>query len=320
MLNALVLLALLATDAPKTFITAGSGNRLRATAAADGAEVTRLPICTVLTELEPPHAKVTVGKQEGVWERLATSDGKQGWMFSPGLRPLDPSVPDDAYLAVAEERAGKKDLAFAERADLYKCLTRAAAESKDPERGGKLALARFMVLGDTLKAIGMDSEKQPYKGFVTQFKDDVVYSEPAGEWFVQAQPVWDAEKKYHATTSGEPLAWVAAQTQQPGECEGYLGCYLAVSDLQEGEYLRRWPSGAHAADALKEYGEYKVENAYISDLSSDDIPGIIKQLDEQVGLVRKAPDSPQRKKAEKSMATLRAALVKAQKTAKPAAQ
>ncbi len=313
MLNVLVVLAVLAADSSKSFITAASGIRLRAIAAANGPEVARLPICAVVKELEPPGPKVNVGGQDGVWEHLETSDGKQGWMFSPGLRPLDPATADETYVALAAERGSKKDLSFVERADLYNCLKRAAGESKDLERGGKLALARFTVLRDALKAIGMDSEKQPYKGFLAQHKDDTSYSEPAGEWFVNAKIIWDAETKFHSTATGEPLAWLAAETQLPGECEGYLGCYLAYSEMQEGEYLKRHIGGPHTAEALKQYAEYKVENAFIDDLDGADIAGIIKQVDEQLARIRTASDSPERKKAEKAMGALRTALKKKQK-------
>ncbi|HSI04999.1 MAG TPA: hypothetical protein VLC93_10995 [Myxococcota bacterium] len=313
MLNVLVVLAVVVTDSPKTFITAASGMRLRATAAANAAEVTRLPICTVLKELEAPGAKVNVGGQDGVWEHLESSDGKQGWMFSPGLRVLDAATADETYVALAAERAGKKDMTFVERADLYNCLKRASAESKDPERGGKLALARFTVLRDALSAVGNGSEKQPYKGFLAQHKDDVVYSEPAGEWFANAKSIWDMEAKYHATSSAEPLAWLAASTNHPGECEDYLGCYLAYSEMEEGEYLKRHTTGAHVGAALKLYGEYKVENAFIDELDGADIAGIIKQVDEQLTLIRACAESPERKKAEKAMTALRNALKKKQK-------
>ncbi len=313
MLDVLVVFAVLAADPHKSFITAASGVRLRATAAANGAEVARLPICTVLKELEPPGAKVNVGGQEGVWEHLEAPDGKQGWMFSPGLRPLDAATADETYVALASERSGKKDLSFVERADLYNCLKRASGESKDAEHGGKLALARFMLLRDTLVGIGIEGDKQPYKGFLSQHKDDVVYSEPAGEWFANASTIWGAEQKYHATSSGEALAWLAASTQHPGECEGYLGCSLTYSAMEEGEYLKRHVAGAHVSDALKRYAEYTVESAFIDDLDGSDIPGIITQVDAQLALIRACADSPDRKKAERAMNALKAALKKKQK-------
>lgn len=320
MLHAVLLLAVLSADSSKMFITAASGVRLRATAAADGAEVTRLPICTVLKEIEAAGVKVSVAGQEGVWEHLEAPDGKQGWMFSPGLRAIDPAKPEETYLALAAERAAKKGATFPERADLYNCLRRAATEGKDPEATAKLQLARFKHLDETLKAIGMNSDKQPFKGFLKQYESDVVYSEPAGEWFVRTDNVWQAEKTHHATASGEPLAWFAAELPLPGECEGYLGCSLAKDGMMGGEYLRRHSSGAHAKDALKGYTEYTVENAFVSDLTKEDIPDIIKQIDEAVTLVKTAPDSPQRKKAEAALAKLRAAVVKAKKSARSAAE
>lgn len=316
MLNVVLLLALVSADS-KTFITAASGVRLRATAAADGAEVTRLPICTVLKELEAPGTKVTVAGQEGVWEKLEAPDGKQGWMFSPGLRAIDTAKPEETYLALAAERVGKKSTTFPERADLYNCLRRAATEAKDPEAAGKLQLARFTHLQETLKAIGMSSEKQPFKGFLKQHESDVVYSEPAGEWFVETTNVWAAEKAYHATASAEPLAWLAAEIPQPGECEGYLGCYLARDGMAVGEYLRRHPNGAHAKQALKGYSEYKAADTDMSELAKEDIQSIIPQVDEALTIIRGTADAPVRKKAEASMTKLRAALVKAEKTAKP---
>ncbi len=41
----------------------------------------------------------------------------------------------------------------------------------------------------------------------------------------------------------------------PGECEGFLTCYLSLMVRTEGEYLKRFPRGAHHAEALKNFAE-----------------------------------------------------------------
>ena len=61
---------------------------------------------------------------------------------------------------------------------------------------------------------------------------------------------WDLRKKYQDLPVAERIAWEAAQTPLPGECEGDLGCTLYYVSATNGNYLKLYPRGAHAAEAL----------------------------------------------------------------------
>ena len=47
------------------------------------------------------------------------------------------------------------------------------------------------------------------------------------------------------------IAQAASQNPLPGECEGYINCYLYFIRATQGEYLERYPRGENAAEALK---------------------------------------------------------------------
>src|SRR5262249_35507142 len=90
-----------------------------------------------------------------------------------------------------------------------------------------------------------------YKDFLNLHKKDVVYSEPAGEWYVRSELFWNLHKKYATASSAEDIAWAATQNPLPGECEGYVNCYLFMLRETDGQYLNLYPSGKHAEQSLK---------------------------------------------------------------------
>ena len=63
------------------------------------------------------------------------------------------------------------------------------------------------------------------------------------------------QQKYRALPLAERAAWEAAQTPLPGECEGYLPCYLYAQTETNGRYLKLYPTGAHAEQALADLAE-----------------------------------------------------------------
>jgi hypothetical protein len=82
----------------------------------------------------------------------------------------------------------------------------------------------------------------------------VIYNEFAGGYQLRADVLWNLEKKYHALPIADRIAWEASQMLPPSDCEGDEVCDLFVS---EGEirYLGLYPTGAHAAEALKNITE-----------------------------------------------------------------
>jgi hypothetical protein len=63
-------------------------------------------------------------------------------------------------------------------------------------------------------------------------------------------------KKFAAAPIADQIAWEAAQNPLPGECEGYVNCYLFAQRMTFGEYLRLHPTGAKAVEALKNLTDF----------------------------------------------------------------
>jgi hypothetical protein len=108
-----------------------------------------------------------------------------------------------------------------------------------------------------LAAIPFEKQSdEPYKTFTTKQEANAVYSEPSGAWYVRSDLFWDLAKKYKTLPVGEKIAWAAAENPLPGECEGYLNCYLYSLKVTHGKYLELFPRGAHARESLKTIGEW----------------------------------------------------------------
>jgi hypothetical protein len=91
--------------------------------------------------------------------------------------------------------------------------------------------------------------KQPFKAWVLEHEKEVVYSEPAGQYFIRAELLWNLQRKYSNLPVAERAAWAAAQNPLPGECEGYLPCMLHLEMETNARYLSLYPRGPHANDA-----------------------------------------------------------------------
>jgi hypothetical protein len=145
---------------------------------------------------------------------------------------------------------------FTALGDLADRLRAALANSAEPtETRGRLALAWVRATRRTLGAIPFTvngTTQEPYRTWLADHADDIVYSEPAGQWLMRTEHLWQLHDAHRRTASAEPLAWDVVNNGLPGECEGYPPCYLAGLDLLHAEYLRRHPSGAHAAEAVEQ--------------------------------------------------------------------
>jgi hypothetical protein len=57
-------------------------------------------------------------------------------------------------------------------------------------------------------------------------------------------------KKYEKSPLADQIAWEGAQNPLPGECEGYVNCYLFYTRMTTGEYLSLHPTGKRNLEAL----------------------------------------------------------------------
>lgn len=309
------------------FISAQSGVRLRETAAADGKEIALLPIGEVLTQVAPPGASVNVGGKDGTWENVSTADGKKGFIFSTGLAPVTDGDTAKTYLTLWEARRNNKKLSFAERADLFVMLERAVnartGDAKYKQVTVDLELARLRALNATLVKMEQAYEKKPHKGFLKEYEKYVVYSEPAGEWFAQADDPFAREddlRKHDLDT--DAFGWEIAELMVPGECEGNFGCMIARDNMSVGEYIKRHPTGAHVTEAAKGYIEYKKTLKELADLFAEadrqDYDDTLKGVDEAVTFLS-ASNAKNKAAAIASLNAVKKEAAKAKKAAPPSA-
>jgi hypothetical protein len=275
-------------------IVTASGVRLRERPETGAGEVARLPLGVVVQELERSPDKAKVGTAEDYWYQVAAPDGARGWVFGGLTAPFDPARRVEIYRALANERLGNTAATFNELSDLVRFLDRALKETTPREAHAELELARLSALARSLVSISMEQhETPPYKSWTTEHDPDIVYSEPAGQWFVRADRFWDLQRKYRDLSLAERAAWQAAQTPLPGECEGYLPCHLSVESMTSGNYLKLYPRGPHAEAALASITE------------------LLEQVSEDLRSATPSYDVPREERAEfrKSVAELRAQLV-----------
>ena len=146
--------------------------------------------------------------------------------------------------------------AFAARSDAADAIACDLSGVADVERRGQICLRYIQAMRSALGAIPMDGrDREPYHAFIQRHQSEAAYSEPAGQWMLTPDAIWTMHQAVRTSASAEAIAWEAVDNGMPGECEGYPPCELATLDALDGEYLRRHPGGAHAADVVKRIGD-----------------------------------------------------------------
>lgn len=260
----LLLLAAHAATPPPSFgqapgrrlIVTAAGARLRERPETTAAETGRLQLGAVVDELERSTEKSKVGAAEEFWHFVSAPGGARGWVFGALVSPFDPARRDALYLKLAGERLANPTNAFADLTELVRFLDRATREVTRRDALAELELARLVALARSLAAIPLaDLDKPPYKSWTDEHEKEIVYSDPAGQWFINSKVLWDLQRKYRDLPLAERIAWEAAQTPLPGECEGYLPCYIYNESETNGRYLKLYPRGAHVGASLSNLAE-----------------------------------------------------------------
>lgn len=258
------LLLLLAVAAPSSFgqapkgrlIVTGAGARLRERPETDAAEAGKLQLGAVVDEWERTAERSRVGSSEDFWHLVSAPGGARGWVFGGLVAPFDSAQREATYLRLTRERLAHADATFADLSELVRFLERATREVKRRDALAELELARLNALARSLARIPLeDLDQQPYKSWTDKHQQEIVYSEPAGQWYVNSERFWGLQRKYSDLPLAERAAWDASQTPLPGECEGYLPCYIYKEAETDGRYLKLYPRGAHADAALSKLAE-----------------------------------------------------------------
>lgn len=241
----------------RKLIVTAAGARLRERPETAAAEAGRLQLGAVVDELERSAEKSRVGSSEEFWHLVSAPGGARGWVFGGLVAPYDPARRDAVYLKLANDRLANTSATFADLSELVRFLDNATREVKSRGALAELELARLVALARSLAAVPLEHlNGPPYKSWTDEREKEIVYSEPAGQWYVNSNVFWNLQSKYRDLPIAERIAWEASQTPLPGECEGYLPCYIYKETETNGRYLKLYPRGAHADAALSKLAEY----------------------------------------------------------------
>jgi hypothetical protein len=236
--------ALLTSAQEPTRITSASNVRLRVNPADTAAVVATLPLGTDLFRLDD-------GAEGAMWTRVRTTGGQDGWVPARLTRSVTSARRLDVIEAIVNERLSRTGDGFAARVELVDLVERAQKETQDPEVAGRFALYWVRATAAALEAVPRLLSKQPpYNDWLAARADTIVYNEPAGRWMIRANHLWTLQDEYARSSVADELAWAAVQNGLPGECEGFVPCYVRRLNMLEGEYLRRSAMGKHVDEAV----------------------------------------------------------------------
>jgi hypothetical protein len=261
------------------WITTASGVRARATAAANGEELVRLPIGTLLRQFDNDQRAATIGGKQDFWYHVALPNGKDGWVFGAFLKRFDASRKGEIYREIAATKAKAENTTYAESADLARFLTAISGELTERTLQAEVELWRWIAIQRALEQIPANKLQQAeYQRFIKLWQPQIVYSDPGGIWLVKADVLWNLHKKSVDLPIAETIAWEAANLPMPGECEGDDLCMTMAFNTSLGRYLKLYPKGKHVAQALDRLIEvYQFVNKQLGNVatpqgqSADDI-------------------------------------------------
>jgi hypothetical protein len=276
-------------------ITTASNVKVRSAPNTSGEEVMKLGIGSVFEAREPSLEKDKIAGKEDYWYRVGgLPDGKDGWVFGGFTMAFDATKRAEIYKQIAGERLKIEQPTYSDTADLFRFLSAAVKEMKTPNDAAALELAKLLALHRAATAIPIDKQEQePFKSWIKTNEASLLYSEPAGSWFLRSNLLWNLHKKYATLPLAERIAWEAAQNPVGGECEGYVPCHIGRINITTGQYLKLYPQGTHKDEALNQIAE--------------EAKGLIEYADNSQN---DKPTADERKEAVPEFATLRATLAK----------
>lgn len=222
-------------------IVAAPSSRVRSEANAGASVVSSADIGVIFPVLE----------ENSIWYRVRLAGGESGWISKQVALDFAEAKREEIYRKILAKNF-KSKMDFESAAQTFDFLTKAADEVKSANAQADFNFKRLQALSAALKAIPFGkSDAAPYKDFLKANEKDVVYSEPSGEWYVRSDVFWETHARYKDAPAGEEIAWLAAQTRLPGECEGYVNCYIYLLRVTDGEYLNFYPNGKYARKSVQ---------------------------------------------------------------------
>lgn len=238
-------------------LISGAGVRLRERPSTSGKELARLSLGTEVIELERSAKDETIGGTSAPWLRIKTSEGKEGWIFGSFCRPFDAATREEAIRSLITARLANENLPEGDARELFTFAGKLEGGASTPLQKAEYGMARLRALQALLDAIAqrstnrLDENGLRKDSLLAPVVKDLVYNEPAGSWLVLADRFWAHHETHRTTPLADELAWAACQQRLPGETEGYVPAIIHLVWMTEGRYLKLYPKGKHAAEAVQ---------------------------------------------------------------------
>lgn len=195
-------------------------------------------------------------EQNDKWTKVQFTKGvakQTGWVSKTVSLSFSNAKRAEIYQTLADKYLKQATPDFTTAAQVFNFLNSSSVNDIRPEKTlAELRYKRLVALQNTLRKIAINQqEENPYRDFLKAHEREVVYSEPSAQWLVRSDTFWELHDRYKTQPVGEEIAWTAAQNPIPGECEGYVNCYLYQIRATDGEYLNFYPNGKYSRQSLK---------------------------------------------------------------------
>jgi hypothetical protein len=241
------------TAPPK--ITTVCAMRVRKGPQTTAEEVLRLKLGTVVNAIARSTNQDTVSGKTDYWYRINLPNGETGWLFGGLLIDYDAQRRRELLRNIIGARLKAENTDFADGREIYDLAASSVNEAKDVSARAEFELLKLLALARWAEAFPDNlGDKSPYREWVKAHAAEVIHNEFGGAYNLRADLLWKLETKYRTLPIADRIAWEASQMLPPSDCEGDEVCHFF---LYEGEikYLNSHPTGAHAAEALKDLND-----------------------------------------------------------------
>lgn len=239
---------------PQPKITTVAAMRARKAPQPTAEEIMRLKLGTVVTATNRSGNQDTIAGKTDYWYWVNLPNGEKGWLFGGLLLDYDSRRRTQLLRQIIEARLKAEKTEFADRQETYNLAASSISEAKDANTRAEFELLKLLALANWAESVPEPHDKSPYREWLKAHSAEVIPNEFGGGYNLRTELLWNLEAKYHALPVAERIAWEAAKNPQPSDCESDEVCQFFLYD-GDIKYLSRHPTGAHAAEALKELGE-----------------------------------------------------------------
>src|SRR6476659_9302056 len=238
-------------DAAQPKITTVSAMRARKAPQTSAEEVMRLKLGTVVSAVARSSNQDTVNGKSDYWYRVNLPNGETGWLFGGLLLDYEIRQRQQLLRRIVEARLKAENTDFMDRHEIYNLAATSLSEAKDDNTRAEFELFKLLALANAAQTFPDNlKDKSPYREWLKAHGAELIQNEFAGAYNLRSEVLWNLETKYHTLPISDRIAWEAAENMEPSDCESDEVCDF-FRTAGEIKYLNLHPTGAHAAEALK---------------------------------------------------------------------